>query len=492
MTTSNSSSKFRSLTPFLLLSALVASVTTTGSIVGCGHSWDEYDPRVSGSSTGDPTGGMGGAGSSVSSSSGMAGMTVSSSSGIATGGAGGMGGGMGGTGGGKCGGTSALVSDFSGSNALTGAWGENSWGGASVTESGGELVIKLPTGTMSGFGAALYSDFSYDFREDSASIEVTQLPNSNLPIWTFFNVGLDGDNYIEIYQEGPNLIFGQELNGNYSKFKTIPFDPIAHRFWQIRESGGLAFFETASDGQNWSTQLQISTNLLFPMDLVRVEIGSGSDGVQMDPGEAHFDHFNGGGIAKQKLCPMDSFTENFDDGMRGREWGKGWEDMPGMLVEENGRFALHCIENASASAAMRASRGFDLSESSLIVEIPSTPASTATATFGVELDGPEDRDIQMFVEQGQLHFGSEVNNNFQSLGSILYSSQMHRWWRIRGAANVLYWEASPDGKAWSTIFQVSPPPVPIDALGIEFYGGTWSANMMPGEGQADNVNLPPP
>lgn len=497
MNTFESRRIFRSLRPLLASHALLALVALGGSMVGCGHSWDDFDPRLSSSSSGDPSGGMGG-GTSVSSSSGQGGMAVSSSSGMAgmggaggAGGAGGMGG-MGGTGGGKCGGTSALVSEFSGNDAITGAWSANSWGGANITELNGELVVSVPTGTMGGFGAVVNSDYHYDIREDSVWIDVTRVMNSNVSAWTYFNIGLDGDNYIEIYHEGSDLIFGQEIDGNHTKFKTIPYDATAHRFWKIRESGGKAYFETAPDGQIWTEQLQISTNLLFPMDLVRVEIGAGSDGVQMDPGEAHFDNFNGGGQPTQKLCPMHSITDNFDDGVRDRQWGEAWEDSPGMLAEENGRFALHCVDNSTNYAGLQSSRGFDLSESSLTIEIPMTPLGSATTTFGLDFDGPEDRDLEMFFEQGQIHVGYEVDDNFQSLGSLAYSPQMHRWWRVRGSANTVYWETAPDGKTWTTQFQVSPPPVPINALSVEIYGGTWQPVMMPGEGQADNLNLPPP
>lgn len=499
---------FRSFAPVLSLSALIASAATGGSLVGCGHSWDDYDPRLasSSSSSGDPTGGMGGNGTSVSSSSSSNSSSSSSSSSSGLGGMGGMGGmaassssssssgmaGMGGGGGGKCGGTSAITSNFPGNNEITGAWSPNTWGGATITEKGGELVVTHPMVMMSGFGASISSDYSYDIREDFVSIEVTRVANTNVPAWTWFNIGLDGNNYIEIFTESTDIIFGQELNGNYTKFKTIPYDAVAHRFWKIRESGGMASFETSPDGQTWTTQIQISTNLLFPMDLVRIEMGSGTDGVQSDAGEAHFANFNGGGIPVQKVCPMNSYTDNFDDGMRNREWGKPWEDMSGMLAEESGHFAVHLIDNTSAGAGLRTSRGFDLSESDLVIEMPMVPTSSSTSEYGLDLDGPGDRDIEMFYHEGKIDFGYEINDNYQSLGTLPYSPQDHRWWRIRGTANSVAWETSPDGKTWKTQLKVSPPPVAIDLLSIEIYGAAWQPVMMPGEGQADNVNLPPP
>ncbi len=97
----------------------------------------------------------------------------------------------------------------------------------------------------------------------------------------------------------------------------------------------------------------------------------------------------------------------------------------------------------------------------------------------------------MSVAQGHLYFNMRVLNNNQEIGSLLYSAVEHRWWRIRESANTLYWETSPDGKAWQIQAQQSPVPIPIDVLDLYVGSDLWQEQPNPGVSRFDNLNLPP-
>ncbi|HMY18030.1 MAG TPA: hypothetical protein PKA58_17020, partial [Polyangium sp.] len=142
-------------------------------------------------------------------------------------------------------------------------------------------------------------------------------------------------------------------------------------------------------------------------------------------------------------------------------------------------------------AGRKSARAFDLTDSQIILEVPVTPANILQGSFGIDLNGPGDNDVELFLEEGTLKFGVDIAGVDKELGSIAYSPDQHRWWRIRHAANSVFWETAPDGKTWTTRLEVSPPPVPVNHLDVEIEGGTWIPQVAPGEARADNLNLPP-
>lgn len=423
--------------------------------LGCSHAWEDYDPRVTST---------GGATSSSSSSSGGAS---------------------------KCGGTSVLVSDFD-KNDLEVFWDVNDWGGAGMSETGGELVAKLPVNSTDGSGVYAISKYYYNFRDDFVSVEVARAAEPTSAAWTAFSVGPNENNYIEIYQEGMTLNFGVQFEGNYNKYWTVPYDATEHRFWQIRESAGRVYYETSPDGEKWIAQTDVPVPPSLLLEYSRMVMASGCDSNQANPGEAHFDRLNRGGAPMQNYCPMSSMRDDFEDGMRSGQWMRSFEGQTGMLAEEGGQFVIHYVPNQEAHAGLVSAYAYDLRGSSIVLEVPQVPAAEATAYVGIELNGPGGNNVEMFVSEGNLKLAVEIDGNLQELSIIPYSAQQHRWWKIREAENILYWETSPDGKTWKQELQMSPPPVPVSILDIEIHGGTWAGFPDPGESRADNLNLSTP
>ncbi len=490
----------------LFVGAALSVLAVGNTVAGCSHGWEDYDPRIAGSggasiagssTGGENNGGTGGMGTGGMGTGGMGtggmGTGGMGTGGMGTGGMGTGGMGTGGSGGGvnKCGGTSVLVSDFDG-NAISDLWIVNEWGMATIVQSGGELVVDLPTGNPNGYGAYIVSQFFYDFRDDFVSVEATQVTNPTNSAWMFMNVGPDDNNYIEIYQGGADLIFGQEVASTYATLKKIPYDAVAHRFWKLSEAAGKTYYQTSPDGQAWTTQLEITTTSLFAIDYSRIRLGAGADSGNMDPGKPHFDRLNGGGNPQQWYCPTNSITDDFEDGVRGPQWARSEEDQNGMLAEQGGQCIVQFTENTTDHAGYRSSRAFDLTGSSLVVEVPSVPDLSVDTHFGIDLWGLGDNEVEMRVWHGALEFAVDINDTYQKLGTTQYNPNVHRWWRIREAGNTLYWETAPDGKTWNTELEISPPPVPINMLDVELRGGADTAQVMPGQGRVDNVNLPPP
>jgi hypothetical protein len=487
-----------------------ALITALGlSWVGCSFGWDSYDPRLGGASEtassgaggSGPTTSAGGASSSSDTGTGAAVASSSSGSGVASSTGSGAGGDIGtsssssssGTGGGgpvSCGGTSVLADDFPGGDP------DELWflysNGAVVSETNGEAVLTLPSNSQNGSWGEFDSRRAYDLRGDSISIEITTAPNTSTTAQNWFAIGYDDDNYLQIDQKHGVLYFEQFVGGTKTSLKTLSFDPVAHRHWRFREDGLTTFWETSSDGATWKSMAQVATATLFPIDVMWVWFGAGTDGGEVNPGQVHFDHVNGGGAPKEKWCPASSFQDDFNDGTRSLSWGRSWEDTPDMMAETGGKLVVTLPPNSTDSASYASASSFDLTSSSILLEVPAAVSSADGSETVVTLLAPGNQAIEMSEAQGHLQLSVKVLGTWQEIASLLYAPAQHRWWRIRESANTLYWETAPDGKAWSIQAQLSPPPIPVDALDLQIGSNGWQEHPNPGVSSFDNLNLPPP
>lgn len=454
------------------------------SWMGCSFGWDGYDPRLgsggaasTGTGGSDPTTSTG----DTSSSSSTGGASSSSSSS----------GGTGGSGGGPvhCGGTSVLADDFAAGDPGE-VWDHYS-GGTVVSETGGEAVVVLPNNNPNSSWGEFDTKRAYDFRGDSISIEVKSAGNTSTDAYAWFGIGTT-DNHVEFLQQHGTLSLQQRVGGVNTSLKSTAYDPVAHRHWRLREDGQNTYWETSSDGASWTTLTQVPTSTLFPMDLMALSFGGGTDGGEVNPGEIHFDNLNGGGPPKEKWCPVSSFKDDFDDGSKSPAWERSWEDETGMLAEAGGKLVVTLVPNSKSSASYVSASAFDLTSSSVLIEVPSAVSTADGSNTRIELGAPGDRGIEMRESQGQLRFRFKALDAAQEIGSVLYSPMKHRWWRIRESANTLYWETAPDGKAWEIQAQLSPVPIPIDALDLSIGSDGWAEQPSPGVSSFDNLNLPPP
>ena len=482
MSTTRASTPRLPRTPRGTLQSLLGGAALAGAMgmswLGCSFGWDSYDPRLG--SGGATSTGMGGSGPTTGTESTSSGTGDASSSG-----------GTGGTGGGptKCGGTSVLADDFPGGDPGE-LWDQHA-DNTIVGQTGGEAVVILPNNSQNGSWGEFDTERAYDFRGDSVSIEVTNAGNPSTSALAWFALGSE-DDYLQIYQQNGVLHFEQKVAGAKTSLKTTAYDPVAHRHWRFREDGQTTYWETSSDGMSWTPMAQVPTATLFPVDLVWIWFGGGTNGGEVNPGEVHFDRLNGGGSPKEKWCPLSSFKDDFDDGVRSRAWARTWEDNSGMLEETGGTLVVKLVPNSSDSASYVSASSFDLTESSVLIEVASVVSSDDGSKTRIALGAPGDQGVEMSVAQGQLHFGIRLLGSSQEIGSLLYSPVEHRGWRIRESANTLYWETSSDGKAWQIQAQRSPVPFPIDALDLYVGSDAWQEQPNPGVSSFDNLNLPPP
>ncbi len=59
----------------------------------------------------------------------------------------------------------------------------------------------------------------------------------------------------------------------------LPYDPVLHRWWRIREAGGTLYLETAPQGKVWTERLSAPS----PSYLNDVVVGLGVTGADTQP-----------------------------------------------------------------------------------------------------------------------------------------------------------------------------------------------------------------
>jgi hypothetical protein len=198
-----------------------------------------------------------------------------------------------------CGGTTHTLTDnFDDSTRNVALWGnayadiQTSW-----AETGGRLVITLGPNSANDW-AGYISTTGYQLANDRVFVEVPQVSASgtNTVLVLFTTLAFTAGPSIE-YEVG-RLEFRKRVNDVIIDLADIAYDPVEHRWWQIRESNGRTYWELSRDGVNWLTWYQepsaASTSAF-------VTLVAGTNAAQVAPGTAIFDNLNGGGAPPD--CP---------------------------------------------------------------------------------------------------------------------------------------------------------------------------------------------
>jgi hypothetical protein len=156
-------------------------------------------------------------------------------------------------------------------------------------ETGVLKLIPSPSGRDQ--GATAFTRDPYSFLNRRIFTEVPSMSNVTKEIDVFFYIFSDTntDRFLEISQFNGTLSANSWANSARTNFASMPYDPIAHRWWQLHEAAGFVAFETSPDGVEWTTlattnspSWYASAHLAFDLYVPRAVSGV--------LGEAHFDN----------------------------------------------------------------------------------------------------------------------------------------------------------------------------------------------------------
>lgn len=447
---------------------------------GCLIDWDRYEAASGGGDTGasDPGGGPQG------------GMNNVGGGGAETGASGPGGGGDGPGGGGsepgECGTTGILSDDFE-DGSSEGLYWSSQAPGATIEEAGDFSVTPA---TMQQGWSAYGTQLMYDLTGSEVWIEVTEMLDTSTGAEAFLTITTGGDDYIAIGQRGGSFRASRTIDDAWMQLGSEPYDPVAHRFWKIRETAGTVYWEYSSDGADWQSLASAPVATLFPLDSMLIQFGALTFGDETTPGTVRFDNLNGGTPSSVPFCPMETLVDDFEDPARARVWSESYESAHCSLDETDGELQISLDGEEGVDCGYVSSKAFDLSESSFAVEVVELPTDVPShyAFFRSEIDWRDGFDIVLV--DTELRFESEVDSTTSIHAVVVYDPEVHRYWRIRGEGGDVVWETSPDGSDW-TVHHRRAAPFPLSKLRAVLGAGNGETEPNAGVARFDNLNVGP-
>ncbi|MFE1321611.1 hypothetical protein [Kitasatospora phosalacinea] len=130
---------------------------------------------------------------------------------------------------------------------------------AGVAATGGRAVIPC-TSTLN----SLYTATAYEIQGSQLAFQVAAAPTGGTGAVFSAYVGagptLTNTNLEFEYSVATgNLVLRNNVSGTDASPTTLTYDPVAHQWWRIRESGGSITMDTSPDGATWTTRRTIST-----------------------------------------------------------------------------------------------------------------------------------------------------------------------------------------------------------------------------------------
>jgi hypothetical protein len=153
---------------------------------------------------------------------------------------------------------STLIDRFSGST-ISSQW--HNPAGSAISVSGG--FLQFTTGTTSTQFLALQSVGLYDLTNAAMAVQIVNPGNQNLASLQLWPIYLDqnasGQNILSFVLSENSISCWKRVSGVDSNLSGyITYDPVAMQWLRIREAAGAVYWETAPDGQTWSTMFSVA------------------------------------------------------------------------------------------------------------------------------------------------------------------------------------------------------------------------------------------
>jgi hypothetical protein len=369
----------------------------------------------------------------------------------------------------RCGKVNVVADDFE-DGWPTWVWlGWSADNGASVTEEGGQAVLQ-PAAGGSAPSAAYYETVEwYDWADSRLFVEVPQSVNPVAGARAFLTLVFDDDETISIEQEADQLYFKRRSGGTDVTLGSVHYDPVQHRWWQLRSEYGQTHWDTSPDAFDWTSRFdQTQTQ---PPSLALIRFGAGADADVADPGAARFDNLNGG-VTLGHTCRAQDLDEDFE-GSGTDGWRRSFAEGGASADRADGAAVVTLVEGDASAAGFISSEAYTLVNNGLSIQVLEVPAPTAGVSTWLRLMARNNEFLGVRLEQDTLSFEEGVGGVVAVMGTVLHDPEAHRYWAISARNGQVIWSTSPDGQSWTSEV-TSGEPFPLDTLAVSF-GATATA-----------------
>jgi len=341
----------------------------------------------------------------------------------------------------RCGTLSVLRDDFGDGVAAPDFYPWNDVG-ASVSETGGHVVIDVPAGSSGGW-AGYTSMFRYDFTGAAWEAKVSEVGGH----YTTLEVrDLAGARMQMLVEDGTLLAGVLDVPGEGVR-ATLPYAPDAHAYWRMREEAGVAYWETSPDRALWS-RLHSEPLPISPDHVLGIVSGGGQ---LASASQIRFDDVNLETPAALGLCPAVDLVDDFASTTLAPEW-EAWEDTACSVSVAGGNLVLAFPDgDPDQWCGIGSSHLYDFRDSQIVIDAAAVPGLPSLVTY-LQVTQPGDGFTHLQIardDDSMLSVTQRVAGTFESGTTRTYSPVNHRYWRIRSAGDRVYFETSPDLSTWT-------------------------------------------
>ncbi|MHB9861986.1 hypothetical protein [Streptomyces sp. YIM S03343] len=151
---------------------------------------------------------------------------------------------------------SMLVDAFTAPVVNTVLWNNVTAGAATLDAVNDEVLLAVPTASG---GVNVFSTSTlYDATGSYAYAQIGVAANGAGTTKTIMRVRYDIDNAVSMRVEAGAFKMTMQIGGVLTSTTLPSYDPHAHRWWRLREAGGVFYADTAPDGLTWTQQASMA------------------------------------------------------------------------------------------------------------------------------------------------------------------------------------------------------------------------------------------
>jgi hypothetical protein len=387
-----------------------------------------------------------------------------------------------------CGTTLVLADTFSGSTPDP-QWYPFSHGGVTPSQSGGELVITLPATTAGGSNYGGYdSARRFDLRGSRTFVEVNQTVSTAGNAQTDFQVDGPKGEALSVSEEA-GMLFATVSNGSStSTLGSMPYDAVAQRWWQLRESQGTVYFETSPDGVTFTAFAMTPTPAFAPF--VDVLLDAGTYQAETSTGVARFANLNGG-TPSASWCKASTLRDDFSAAALGDQWDGSFTMGGCTLGEAAGAAQVALVAGSAQECSIVSASGYDLTGAAMFTSLATAPSANGQVYSYLRATAQSGDNVEVTLIGNMLACGQNIATAFSTTCSLPYDPVAHKFWQLAESGGMLSFQISPDGTTWTTLHAQAPP---FSLVGVELSigAGTNAAVAAPGTAEFSTFDQLPP
>lgn len=334
--------------------------------------------------------------------------------------------------------------DVAGGGVLFNAFNDT---GATVTETGGELVVDLSADSDA--YAGYNSDYFYDLHGGGLEAQVDEVAAAN----TILEVRNHLGNAAQLALDGPDIVAAAfNLPGTVTYAQEV-WNP-AEKFLRIREDGGDLVWELSTDRVAW----RVLHRRALPFDVAHVRGVVSAGGSAPAASRARFEDVNLNGSAAE-FCRGDSLIDDFATTPLGPIW-EPYSNPQCTITESGGNLVMTYTGTTTSSfCGMQALHLFDMSRGNgVVIEGAAFPdRSNFVSYFQANTPGDGETRVEFTVDGTVLEVRSYVDGTQTGARNVTNDRTIHRYYRLRGDGSTAIFDTSPDRVTWNEFHRLAVP-----------------------------------